>query len=221
MLDRMEYRCCFRNDVSAEQIKEDERKVQEKVAALIREGKMVNVSFYRHKQMGFLYVERLDQTLIPEDFMKDLERDLRVWPEEEKDTPWAPMYRVYYHHIPEEDLDEWEKERTTAVKTRIGRIAFVYPEKVASYMRYHDEIVTEGLLKGDKYQYISLHENILFSYYEEPRNNMNLRGVDEPSKVIDEYMASDPESHFDRVKAQGDNFLVLPAEFSVDRIDLK
>ena len=34
----------------------------------------------------------------------------------------------------------------------------------------------EGKHAGDKYQCIALHENILFSYYEEPRTNVNLCG---------------------------------------------
>ncbi len=50
---------------------------------------------------------------------------------------------------------------------------------------------------------------------------MNIRGVEEESPVLAEWLKADPESHFDRVKAQGINFLVIPCLFSVDRIDLK
>ena len=68
----------------------------------------------------------------------------------------------------------------------------------------------EGLLRGDKYQYISLHENILFSYYEEPRNNVNLSGKDEDSKVIEGWMKADPESHFDHdIIGTESNFLII------------
>ena len=130
------------------------------------------------------------------------------------------MINVYYHHIPESDLDEWEKERTTSIKQRIGRVAFVYPDKLPSYVRYHSAIVSEGLLKGDKYAYISMHENLLFSYYEEPRSNVNIRGIDKEPVAIQDWMAADPESHFDRVKAKGSNFLVIPCLFSVDRVDM-
>ena len=73
---------------------------------------------------------------------------------------------------------------------------------------------------GDKYAFISMHENILFSYYEEPRNNVNIKKSDEESAVIGEWLNADPESHFDRVKAQGNNFLVVPCLFSMDRVDL-
>ena len=151
--------------------------------------------------------------------LADIKSFLKIWPREERDTYFVPMINVYYHHIPEEDLDIWEKERTTATKTRVGRVAFVYPDKLTSYILHHKEIVDEGLLRGDKYAYISMHENLLFSYYEEPRNNVNITGSDQESKAIERWLAVDPESHFDRVKAKGDNFLVIPCLFSVDRVD--
>lgn len=121
--------------------------------------------------------------------------------------------------IGEDDFDKWEYERTTDTKTRVGRVAFVYPDKMPSYVKYHTEIVEEGLLKGDKYAFISMHESLLFSYYEEPRNNVNIKSSDEESVVIQKWIDADPASHFDRVKAKGENFLVIPMLFSVDRID--
>ena len=48
---------------------------------------------------------------------------------------------------------------------------------------------------------------------------MNIKGLDEESKVINDWIAVDPESHFDRVKAEGSNFLVIPCLFTVDRVD--
>ncbi len=197
---------------------------KENFVKLINDGRVANASFYRYRNMGFLYVEEIvlgssEKALDADAVMADLNPYLKPWPEEDGDVYFAPMINVYYHHIPEEDIDIWEHERTTAQKTRVGRVAFVFPEKLPSYVRYHNAIVEEGLLKGDKYAYISLHENLLFSYYEEPRNNVNIKGVDEESKVINDWLAVDPESHFDRVKAKGSNFLVIPCLFSVDRVD--
>ena len=54
----------------------------------------------------------------------------------------------------------------------------------------------------------------------EPRSNVNIRGIDKESVAIQDWMAADPESHFDRVKAKGSNFLVIPCLFSVDRVDM-
>ena len=174
--------------------------------------------------MGFLYVEEAvekedDPKLAVDRVMADLNPYLKPWPEEDGDIFFAPMINVYYHHIPENEVEKWEYERTTDKKERIGRIAFVFPDKLPSYVMYHHAIVEEGLLKGDKYAYISMHENILFSYYEEPRNNVNIKDSEEESKVIRDWLNVDPESHFDRVKGKGSNFLVIDCLFSVDRID--
>lgn len=214
-------------------------KVRERAQKSITEGEFCNISFYRYKNMGFIYAEQI----VPDEcgaMEKNLTRDLylhdnnrlllifnelipalKTYPSGDRDRFLIPMINVYYHHIPESDLDSWEYERTTSPKDRIGRIAFVYPDKLPSYVMYHNAIVKEGLLKGDKFAYISLHENILFSYYEEPRNNVNIKGVDKESKVINDWLLADPESHFDRDKGEGSNFLVIPCVFSVDRVDLR
>lgn len=106
-------------------------------------------------------------------------------------------------------------------KTRIGRIAYLWPEKLFSYTYWHKAIVDEGLLKGDQYQCIALHENILFSYFEEPKTMVNIRQNDgQESEVIREWMNMDPESHFDRKKAGGDNFIIIDPVLSVGRGDL-
>ena len=63
-----------------------------------------------------------------------------------------------------------------------------------SYTYWHQAIVEEGLLKGDQYQFISLHENILFSYFEEPKNMVNITGMEKASEVIDKWLAVNPES---------------------------
>jgi hypothetical protein len=196
---------------------------KERAEKLIEEEKLCNASFYRYKDMGFLYIEEITDTengsVDAEQLMSDLKPCLRPWPEEDGDRYFAPMINVYYHHIPDEDSDKWEYERTTDKKTRVGRVAFVYPEKLTSYVKHHTAIVEEGLLKGDKYAYISMHENLLFSYYEEPRNNVNIKDLEAESKAINDWMAVDPESHFDREKAKGSNFLVIPCLFSVDRVE--
>ncbi|WP_026488134.1 hypothetical protein [Butyrivibrio sp. XBB1001] len=219
MLKRYQYRCTFKEECGADSFQQAIDKCKEKAAQAIRRGDFVNISFYRYKDMGFIYVESVAEKLVG-DILTDIKDFLKTWPREDGDTYFVPMINVYYHHTPEDDLDVWEKERTTAVKTRVGRIAFVYPDKLTSYILHHKEIVDEGLLKGDKYAYISMHENLLFSYYEEPRNNVNISGLDKESEAIKRWLEVDPESHFDRVKAKGDNFLVIPCLFSVDRLDL-
>nr|MCR5102301.1 hypothetical protein [Butyrivibrio sp.] len=226
MIRRIQYRCSFRKDSLGEEIDRVLSACKNKFVELINCGKVCNASFYRYKNMGFLYVEEIvsdmdNPHLNIDEIMSELSPYLKLWPEEDGDTFWVPMINVYYHHIPDGDIDKWEYERTTDVKQRIGRIAFVYRDKLPSYVKHHTAIVEEGLLKGDKYAYISLHENLLFSYYEEPRNNVNIRNSEEESKVIQDWLDVDPESHFDREKAEGSNFLVIPCLFSVDRLEYK
>ena len=63
---------------------------------------------------------------------------------------------------------------------------------------------------------ISVQENLLFSYLEEPRTHVNIRhqpGV--PSAELQEWLAVDPESHFEHFakEQQGPdapNFVYLP-----------
>ena len=224
MIRRSQYRCSFKlltADILPDNIIE---RCQDQFKKLIREGRVCNASFYKYNSMGFLYLEEIvddysEPYISVDQYMYDLQPYLKPWPEEDGDRYFAPMINVYYHHIPEEDLDKWEFERTTDKKDRVGRVAFVFPKKLPSYVMHHTAIVNEGLLKGDKYAYISLHENLLFSYYEEPRNNVNIKGVDEESVVINDWLKADPESHFDREKGRGSNFLVIPCLFTVDRVD--
>ncbi len=223
MIIRSQYRCSFKTMTDETTLNSLTDRCKERAEKLIEEEKLCNASFYRYKDMGFLYIEEITDpenwSVDAEQLRSDLKPCLRPWPEEDGDRYFAPMINVYYHHIPDEDIDKWEYERTTDKKTRVGRVAFVYPEKLTSYVKHHTAIVEEGLLKGDKYAYISMHENLLFSYYEEPRNNVNIKDLEAESKAINDWMAVDPESHFDREKAKGSNFLVIPCLFSVDRVE--
>ena len=220
MIIRSQYRCSFKSMITDDAINELAERCMNSFKELLSEGKVCNASFYKYENMGFLYLEEIAESeeksgINIDMVMSDLKPCLKPWPEENGDIYFVKMINVYYHHIPEDDIDLWERERTTSDKERIGRVAFVYPEKLASYVRYHNEIVEEGLLKGDKYAFISMHENLLFSYYEEPRNNVNIRGIEQESTVINKWLDADPESHFDRAKAKGNNFLVIPCLFTV------
>lgn len=225
MIRRSQYRCSFKMMADKSNLQHMIDRCREEFKALINDGRVVNASFYRYENMGFLYVEEnLEKDTVEaldiDSIMADINPYLKPWPEECGDVFFAPMINVYYHHIPGDDIDSWEYERTTAQKERVGRIAFVFPDKLPSYVMHHNAIVEEGLLKGDKYAFISMHENLLFSYYEEPRNNVNIKNSGKESEVIKDWLSVDPESHFDRDKAKGSNFLVIPCLFSVDRIDL-
>ncbi len=230
MIRRMQYRCSFLEGIEDTKLSAAIETCRQQSLAGIEAGRLCNVSFYRYEQMGFIYLEEIvpDEAaqdhaqggIRPEELFAALRPYLKRWPREEGDVCFAPMINVYYHHQPTGDLAAWEEARRQPGKQRIGRIAFVYPEKLPSYVRYHQAIVEEGLLMGDQYAYISLHENLLFSYFEEPRTNVNISGKAAESTVINDWLKADPESHFDREKAQGSNFLVIPCLFSEERIEV-
>lgn len=216
MIIRKEYRACLKNGISREILEKTCRSAEKRVKEMIKEKRLLTASLYEYKEMCFLYYEALEEGLKPEDFLADMEEILEMWPEEQGKTPWAEMYPVFWHQVPQTE-GEWQQARKNEKKTRIGRIAFLYPEKLFSYTYWHKALVEEGLLKGDQYQFISLHENILFSYFETPKNMVNIKQMDQQSHVITRWTEADPESHFDREKAGGENFRILPALFSVGR----
>jgi hypothetical protein len=144
---------------------------------------------------------------------------LQVWPGQQKDRLWVHMYHIYYHSIPE-SVEGWK--RAAVPEKRRGRISFLRDDKLFSYIAFHKAIVDEGLLTGDKYQSIALHENILFSYFEEPKTFVNVKNdTSQESRVIGEWMAVNPESHFIHVpEGQGENFCFLPALFALGVEDI-
>ncbi|MCI9674929.1 MAG: hypothetical protein HFH06_04070 [Lachnospiraceae bacterium] len=152
--------------------------------------------------------------LRPEELLEPLAAYLQVWPGQKSDRLWVHMYHIYYHSVPE-STEQWK--RAAVPEKRRGRIAFLRDDKLFSYTYFHKAIVDEGLLTGDKYQSIALHENILFSYFEEPKTFVNVQGdPDRESQVIKDWLAVDPESHFIHMPlGKGENFMFLPALFAV------
>lgn len=189
------------------------------VESLIAAEKCLTVALYRHEGMLFLYMEALEETLTPEVLFPHLSALLSLWPGKADADPaellkprsWVYMYPIYYHEEPE-TKEQWAR---VGEKKRRGRIAILKEEKLFSYVYYHKALVDEGLLEGDKYQFIALHENILFSYFEEPKIFTHIKKeCKEESSVIKEWLAVDPESHFDHDLSGEENFLMIQEIFA-------
>ncbi len=155
----------------------------------------------------------------PSDFLAPLAPFLMTWPGQQEDRLWVHMYHIFYHDIPK-SVEYWR--RAGIPEQRKGRIAFLRDDKLFSYVYHHRAIVDEGLLTGDRYQSIALHENILFSYFEEPKTLKNIRNsYEERPKVIEGWIAVDPESHFIHMpQGEGENFMFLPSLFAMGVEDL-
>lgn len=218
MIIRRHYRGCLKESF----VKKAETELllnadREVVKNAIESNRCLTVALYRYKDMLFLYYEALDNELTPSELFPSLLKALELWPTKDGKAEWAYMYHIYYHSIPE-SIEEWER---TKKKVRRGRIAYLLPEKLFSYTYYHKAIVDEGLLDGDQYQSIALHENILFSYFEEPKIITHIKkDRQEESKVINEWLAVDPESHFDHTLSGENNFLFIDEIFSMGREDI-
>lgn len=180
------------------------------------EGRILTASLFRYENHLFFYGEGLNRPFTPQGLCPALDAALLPWPPalgEAAPRPWAAMQPYFYHDIPT-TAGDWLRERHSGAQH--GRIAVLKPDKWCSYMEYHLKLVSEGLLEGDRWHLISVQENLLFSYLEEPRTHVNIRhqpGV--PSVELQEWLAVDPESHFEHFakEQQGPdapNFVYLP-----------
>lgn len=213
-IHRFHYRGSLKREYTDAELSDALDECRASVCTLMRDGCIMTAALYHYRHMLFLYCETIGKEVRPELLLSALTPFLQEWPGIRQPRLWVSMYHIYYHAVPE-SIEDWK--RPAVPELRRGRIAFLYPDKLYSYIYHHLNIVREGLLTGDKYQSIALHENILFSYFEEPKTMMNIRREpDLPSEVIHEWIAANPESHFIHLpECQGENFTFLPAYFAL------
>ena len=182
------------------------------LAIFIKEKVCMTVALYRYNNMLFLYYELVDGACVPYDFFPSLTPCLKTVPVKNCDTHWLPMHHVYHNAIP----DSAENWRRNGKKERIGRIAYLMPEKLMSYLYYHKELLEEGLFEGERYLSIGLYDTILFTYSESPRilTHLNSESTEE-SSVIAKWRALNPKSHFDHSFSGEGNFVDLEELLSI------
>lgn len=183
---------------------------------MIDEGSLLTAALYYYGNQLFLYYEAVGENIRPEAFMAPLHPMLAQWPQKEDTCDWAQMYHIYWHDVPR-DEEDWQ--RPVPPERRRGRVACLKQETMFRYVYHHYAIVEEGLLQGDRYQSIALHEDVLFSYFEEPRTHVNIRrDPTQESQAIQGWLDVDPESHFIPLPgSNGANFLLLPQYFALGR----
>lgn len=218
MSDRAIFRCHYRGRLdSQEELSVRLAECREAAQRLIDEKCLMTAALYHFENQLFLYYEAIGEEIAPERFMSSLHPLLARWPQKEETCDWAKMYHVYWHDEPRDERD-WQRKK--APERRCGRIAYLKHESLFRYVYHHYAIVEEGLLKGDRYQSIALHEDVLFSYFEEPRSSVNVRRApDGESKVIQGWLDVNPESHYIPLPgSNGENFLLLPEYFALGNI---
>lgn len=211
---RFHYHAQIKENMNKKQSEAAIKQCQENAESAVRKGRLMTAALYYYGDMLFLYYEAIEKPVSPEEFLSPLSPCLELWPGKEGMRQWVHMYHIYYHAVPE-GTEDWK--RKTEPEQRRGRIAFLKRENMFQYVYHHFAIVQEGLLEGDKYQSIALHEDILFSYFEEPKTMINIKRIEgEESECIKAWTAVVPEDHFIHLPgANGANFLFIPAYFAV------
>ena len=211
------YRCHYRGrleDVDAATLADMLQQCEQNAQQLINDGAVMTAALYYYGNQLFLYYEAVGEEIRPERFMAPLHPVLSQWPQKEDTCDWALMYNVFWHDAPKDDED-WK--RSVPPERRRGRIAWLKHDTMFRYVYHHFAIAEEGILQGDRYQSIALHEDILFSYFEEPRTPGNLRrDTTLQSQTIQAWLDVNPESHFIPLPgSNGSNFLLLPQYFAL------
>ena len=211
------YRCHYRGrleEADAAQLADMLQQCEQNAQRLINDGALMTAALYYYGNQLFLYYEAVGEEIRPECFMAPLHPVLSQWPQKEDTCDWALMYNVFWHDAPKDDED-WK--RSVPPERRRGRIAWLKHDTMFRYVYHHFAIAEEGILQGDRYQSIALHEDILFSYFEEPRTPGNLRrDTTLQSQTIQAWLDVNPESHFIPLPgSNGSNFLLLPQYFAL------
>jgi len=219
-LIRCQYRATMKPEINEIAFSQAADKSKEEARYAIKNDKVLTCGLFRYKRMIFLYMEFIiddKQPIIddPSIWFPQLTEFLCKWPEMDKENEWVEMVPVFWFDLPV-NIELWKRKQNP--DKRCGRIAVLYPDKLLSYICHHQAIAQEGLLKGDRYQSIAVHENILFSYFETPRDRevVNIKRVDEKSYKIDKWEKTDPFSHFYHFpEANGENFMIISTIFDI------
>ncbi len=226
-IERASYRAVLKKDVEEAVLAGAVERAAADAAARIRAGELLTAGMYRQADQFFCYLEHIWDDLGETDARPDLaalRRAPEAWgwlegltdpfPSIHGSLDWAYMYPVFWFDEPR-DLDYYRRD--PAPDERCGRIAVLYPDKLMGYVCHHQAIVEEATFVGDRYQFISIHDDVLFSYFERPRDRgqRSISGAEGPSREIERWLAVDPASHFDHFpEANGDDFLVIRTLFA-------
>jgi len=128
-------------------------------------GHCMTVAGFIFERDAFLYIEQLTGQVAPELIVPGLNAMLEDWPGQEEARKWIALIDVFHFNEPA-SLDHWNrKEKPERIG---GRVAYLRPEMVASYIFYHYQLQEERGFTGPKYEMIGMHENLLFGYQEFP-----------------------------------------------------
>lgn len=164
----MIYRVSFRAQAKEGALPELKQRLAQRFPeprALLRDEALLTASLFSWERQLFWYAEGKGAVRHPATLFSDWSDLLDTWPGEKEPRLWIPMIDAFYFNAPESE-EQWA--RPEPVQDRIGKVAFLRPEMIPSYLFYHYQLQEERAFAGEKYKYISMHENLLFMYDERP-----------------------------------------------------
>jgi hypothetical protein len=130
----------------------------------VSKRELLTASCFHWKRNIFLYYEVIQSDIEPGSIFQGLEQYLETWAGENFSRYWVPMLDIYHADYPVTN-EYWE--RNWKAKS-IGKVIRLKPEMVASYIFYHYQYQEEKPGDWAKYALITIYENLLFFYLEEP-----------------------------------------------------
>ncbi|KAB8292649.1 hypothetical protein [Bifidobacterium avesanii] len=205
-IERASYRAFLNPDAADGDVARAADRLRADAERLKTGSRVLTVCLTRYGRQLFLYVEHI----VPEhpaheamaaitgfpDAQGWFSGLIRPYPQFGGDVDWAYMHPAFWSDEPK-DVDSFR--RAQEPDARCGRIAHFWPDTVVDYVLHHQLIVQEGLAMGDRYQFISVLDDVAFSYFETPRDRerVNIRREERESKEIQRWLDVDPFNHFD------------------------
>lgn len=205
-VERASYRGFLNVEATEDDVARAAAALREDAERLKADDRVLTVCLTRYGRQLFLYVENI----VPEHPAHEAMASItglpasRGWfaglltpyPQFGGDADWAYMHPVFWFDEPK-DVESFR--RAQEPDARCGRIAHFWPDTVIDYVLHHQLIAREGLAVGDRYQFISVLDDVAFSYFETPRDReqVNIRREQGESKEIQRWLDVDPFSHFD------------------------
>jgi len=129
-------------------------------------NRLMTASIFCWGDQLFFYYECPRVKMQPEELVAPLDDLLASWPGAGAPRRWVPMMDIFHYSRP---LSTAHWKRSERPIERTGRVIYLRPEMVSSYIFYHYQLQEEQPgVRGGKYGLIAQHENLLFFYMEKP-----------------------------------------------------
>lgn len=164
-MKRLVYRGKLKPDMECK-FNDSVAKLKSGLETYLAEDKLMTLSIFNWKGTLFLYYECINEIIEPENLLGEISSCLEEWPGIEVTRYWVPMMDIFHYNKPL-STEHWRRKEP--VQKRVARITRLKEDMYSSYIFYHYQHQEEHpSIAGNKYGLISVHENLMFFYHEEP-----------------------------------------------------